>query len=116
MDRAKMIFGNPVSDKDYEKAVKGAESYRRKFGDDSAANYVLSAERNRVLDAFGAQNLTLGGEPYEFQTKDVVIGNIRMGFGHYRISMAMASAARALGYRPLWFDLHSFKEIGRAHV
>ena len=110
MDRAKMIFGNPVSDKDYEKAVKGAESYRRKFGDDSAVNYVLSAESNRVLDAFGAQNLTLGGEPYEFRPKDVVIGNIRMGFGHYRISMAMASAARALGYRPLWFDLHSFKD------
>ena len=33
-----------------------------------------------------------------------------MGFGHYRISMAMASAAKALGYNPLWFDLHSFKD------
>jgi hypothetical protein len=33
-----------------------------------------------------------------------------MGFGHYRISMAMASAAKALGYTPLWFDLNSFPE------
>jgi hypothetical protein len=31
-----------------------------------------------------------------------------MGFGHYRISMAMASCANALGYHPLWLDLNSF--------
>ena len=109
IDRAKSIFGNPIRDKDYAKAVKGAESYRRKFGDDSKVQYVLSAERNRVLDTFSTQNLVIGGKPYVFGDKDVVVGNIRMGFGHYRISMAMASAARALGYNPLWFDLHSFK-------
>ncbi len=109
MDKAKLIFGNPISDKDYAKAVKGAENYRKKFGDDSKVIYTLAAEDNRVLDAFGAKNLVIGGEPYKFGPKDVVIGNIRMGFGHYRISMAMASAARALGYNPLWFDLHSFK-------
>ena len=33
-----------------------------------------------------------------------------MGFGHYRIAMAMASAAHALGYTPLWFDLMGFPE------
>ena len=33
-----------------------------------------------------------------------------MGFGHYRISMAMASAAKALGYTPYWLDLNSFPE------
>ena len=110
MDRAKSIFGNPISDRDYAKAVKGAENYRRKFGDDSKITYTLSAEPNRVLDAFGAKNLVIGGAPYHFGEKDVVIGNIRMGFGHYRISMAMASAAKALGYNPLWFDLHSFKD------
>ena len=33
-----------------------------------------------------------------------------MGFGHYRIAMAIASAANALGYKPYWFDLASFKE------
>ena len=31
-----------------------------------------------------------------------------MGFGHYRISMAMASCAKALGYEPVWLDLNSF--------
>ena len=54
--------------------------------------------------------VTLSGAPFKFDPeKQIIIGNIRMGFGHYRISMAMASAARALGYNPLWFDLHSFK-------
>ena len=33
-----------------------------------------------------------------------------MGFGHYRISMAIASAANALGYVPYWMDLNSYKE------
>ncbi len=33
-----------------------------------------------------------------------------MGYGHYRISMAIASAARALGYEPYWLDLNSFPE------
>ena len=33
-----------------------------------------------------------------------------MGFGHYRISMAMASAAKALGYTPYWMDLNSYGE------
>jgi hypothetical protein len=33
-----------------------------------------------------------------------------MGFGHYRISMAMASAAKSMGYTPYWMDLNSYRE------
>lgn len=33
-----------------------------------------------------------------------------MGFGHYRIAIAIASAARSMGYNPYLFDLHSFSE------
>ena len=33
-----------------------------------------------------------------------------MGFGHYRISMAIASAANALGYVPYWMDLNSYED------
>ena len=46
----------------------------------------------------------------ELPAKPIIIGNIRMGFGHYRISMAMVSAARSLGYTPLWLDLNSFPQ------
>ena len=42
--------------------------------------------------------------------KGIIVGNIRMGFGHYRISMAMASAAKAMGYTPYWMDLNSYGE------
>ena len=42
--------------------------------------------------------------------KGIIVGNIRMGFGHYRISMAIASAAHALGYTPYWMDLNSYPQ------
>jgi len=35
----------------------------------------------------------------------VIISTIRMGFGHYRIAMAGASAAAAMGFTPYWLDL-----------
>ena len=35
-----------------------------------------------------------------------------MGFGHYRISIALASCAKALGYTPYWMDLASFDATG----
>ena len=44
------------------------------------------------------------------QGKPIVIGNIRMGFGHYRIAMAFASAAHAMGYVPYWLDLCGFPD------
>ena len=42
--------------------------------------------------------------------KGIIVGNIRMGFGHYRISMAIASAAHAMGYTPYWMDLNSYPD------
>lgn len=110
MDRAKTIFGNEISDSDFKKAVRGAERYRKKFGDDSGADYKAVLSENKVIGPyFNVKNIDVAenGDGV-FDEKGVVIGNIRMGFGHYRISMAMASAAHALGYTPYWFDLHSF--------
>lgn len=40
--------------------------------------------------------------------KAVIIGTIRMGFGHWRMAIAMASAAHHLGYTPYLLDLMSF--------
>lgn len=42
--------------------------------------------------------------------KGIIVGNIRMGFGHYRISMAIASAAHSMGYVPYWMDLNSYPQ------
>lgn len=40
--------------------------------------------------------------------KSIIIGTIRMGFGHWRMAIAMASAAHHLGYTPYLIDLMSF--------
>lgn len=112
MDRAKVIFGNEMSGKDYRKALQNRQKFAKKFGDDSAVRYPLRFEDSEVITPyFGARNIVQGTESCAFpEGKNVVIGNIRMGFGHYRISIAMASAAAAKGYTPYWFDLLSFPD------
>lgn len=112
MEQAKTIFKNTIRDKDYHKAVQTKQKYLRKFGDDSQTNYHLSAVNNKTLYPYlGVKNIVATND-YEkiIENKGVLIGNIRMGFGHYRISMAIASAAHAMGITPYWFDLHSFTE------
>ena len=111
MDRSKVIFGNKMSESAYRKAVRTKESFIKKYGDDSAVEYHLGAAPAPAIgDMLGVQQLKLSEQSsVEFTEKSVVIGNIRMGFGHYRISMAMASAARSMGYEPLWFDLCSLE-------
>lgn len=131
-DRAKSVFGNVQDEHTYEKAVRSKESYLKRFGDDSNAVYRLAAKPVPVIsDALGVRNLVLSGTGDAFDIKadataapmppetsatqedahgaPLIVGNIRMGFGHYRIAMAMASAAHAMGYTPYWMDLASFK-------
>ncbi len=116
-DKSKIIFGNKMSDTIYNKAEKSKKKYIKKFGDDSLKNYPVCVIENEYIgDLLGVRNIevlkegadtsnTLGFD----QTKGLIVGNIRMGFGHYRISMAMASCARSMGYIPYWMDLNSYK-------
>ncbi len=111
MDRAKTIFGNAIASADYRKACRQKEKFLKKYGDDSARNYYFKAVENPVLAPLGVKTLVLTDEPgLELPENAVIVGNIRMGYGHYRISMAIASAAHALGYKPYWLDLNSFPE------
>ncbi len=120
-DRSREIFGNRMSNKVYNKAVKTKAKNARKFGDDSNVDYKLSIQKNPYIgDSLGVYNVYVGkdslkGEGVTDETgfdreKGIIVGNIRMGFGHYRISMAMASAAKALGYTPYWMDLNGFPD------
>lgn len=113
-DKSKVIFGNVLSDKVYKKAVKSKKKFAKKFGDDTSVSYPVIVRKNPVIgDSLGVNDIRIedGASPLEFDTeKGIIVGNIRMGFGHYRISMAMASAAKALGYTPYWLDLNSFPE------
>ena len=107
-ERTGVIFGNRIDAKTVKSAEKSRAKYLKKYGDDSSADYKLGF---KTIDALGDMNVSNivfsdGNEP--FPEKPLIVGNIRMGFGHYRISIAMASCARALGYDPLWLDLASF--------
>lgn len=111
-DRSKVIFGNPMPDKVVRKAERGQAKMIRRYGDDRGKAYHLALKDNAVIgESLGVRELVMAREPLESLPENpLVVGNIRMGFGHYRISMAIASAAHALGYTPLWLDLNSFRE------
>jgi hypothetical protein len=109
-DKSSVIFGNKIDKSTIRKAVKQQKKFLKKFGNDRNTKYHLAAVDNPVLTPImGVKILVLSDNPLEtLPKKSIIIGNIRMGFGHYRISMAMASAAHKLGYTPLWLDLNSF--------
>jgi hypothetical protein len=108
-EKYEKIFGNEMQKKVVKKAKKTKKKFLKKFGDDSNINYSFGKIENDVLSPLGTKIL-VDGNGAEFDDKSVIIGNIRMGFGHYRISMAMASCANALGYNPVWLDLNSFEK------
>lgn len=113
MDKSSNIFGNVMSSKVVRKAEKSKKKFQKKFGDDSQANYPMTLEENPYIgESLGVQNVIISdkeGIPFD-QEKGIIVGNIRMGFGHYRISMAIASAANSMGYKPYWMDLASFEQ------
>jgi hypothetical protein len=106
-EKTEKIFGNAMPSKTVRKAEKTKQKFLKKFGDDGDAAYSFAAAENPVLAPLGTRVL-VEGTGAAFDEKSLIVGNIRMGFGHYRISMAMASCANALGYHPLWLDLNAF--------
>ena len=116
MEKSKVIFGNVQPGKVYNKAVRSKNKYAKKFGDDSGRNYSARVVNNDYIgDILGVRNIAVGdaaegtSEGFD-RDKGLIVGNIRMGFGHYRISMAIASAANSMGYTPYWMDLNSYPD------
>ena len=115
-DRSRAIFGNAIPTSAYNKAKKTKKKNIRKFGDDKDVNYPCVIEENPYIgDMLGVKNISIkpvgaGQDTIEKfdREKGIIVGNIRMGFGHYRISMAIASAAHSMGYTPYWLDLNGF--------
>ena len=112
MDKTSVIFGNKIDKKTIKSAEKSKQGYIKQFGDDSSADYKLSFQEIDALSHIGVKNIVFGEETKPFGEKPLIVGNIRMGFGHYRISIAMASCAKALGFTPYWLDLASFDATG----
>ena len=111
-DKTSVIFGNAMPKKVIKSAEKSKKKFIKKFGDDSNTDYKISFSPIDTLDFIGANNIVFGDTNQSFPDKSLIVGNIRMGFGHYRISIAMASCAKALGYNPIWLDLASFDSTG----
>ena len=116
MSKSQSVYGNEQKASTVRKAEKSKKKYIKKFGDDSNANYSAEVVENKYIgDTLGVKNIAIGkaepGTSKGFDTENgIIVGNIRMGFGHYRISMAMASAANSLGLTPYWMDLNSYPE------
>ena len=116
MERSESVYGNEQKASTVRKAEKSKKKYIKKFGDDSNADYSAEVVENAYIgEMLGVKNIVIGksepGTSKGFDTDNgIIVGNIRMGFGHYRISMAMASAANSLGLTPYWMDLNSYPE------
>ncbi len=123
MDKSKIIYGNEIAGRAYKKACRSKKKFQKKYGDDSRADYPVYIQDNPYIgQILGVKNILVGDlktnahynpkaatDEYSFdEKKGIIVGNIRMGFGHYRISMAIASAARSMGYTPYWMDLNSY--------
>lgn len=117
-DKSKIIYGNQIDRRAYKKALYSKKKFVKKYGDDSDKNYSVQICKNACIgDILGVYDIRVGDKSTgnkvdeSFDTdKGIIVGNIRMGFGHYRISMAIASAANALGYTPYWMDLNSYTD------
>lgn len=120
MEHSKSIYGNIISDKQYKKALKAKQKMVNKFSDDTDKIYHLKLVNNPILDSIGCLKLEMSNDDTPLDLSNVknplIVGNIRMGFGHYRISLAIASCAKALGYTPLWLDLNSFNETSMTKI
>ncbi len=114
-DRSSTIFGNSISSSSYKKALKQKKKFEKKFNHDPDASYPLKAEKNHVIGSpLGVENIVVSETGKSIKADNAVaLGTIRMGFGHYRIAMAAASAAHSMGITPYWFDLLSFDTTGK---
>lgn len=121
MDRSASIYGNQIPPGIQTAAARKKARYSKEFGDDSGRSYILEERMVPALRQWGVRELMVRdaasprSDVWEISDLEkvpapLVVGTIRMGFGHYRISMAIASAAHAMGYTPLWFDLHAFND------
>ena len=123
-DRAGAIFGKRKEKKAYRTAVKFQKKYIRAFGDDSDADYKVTVMDNpHIGELLGVKNVLVGDEKkndhynpkstntYEFdRKKGILLGSVYMDVGSFRIPLAMASAAHAMGYVPYWMDFNSYNQ------
>jgi hypothetical protein len=101
------LYGNVLDVALARRARRWQDMFIEKFDYDAAEEYDLSLQPNGYLgDVFGLQDIArdVDGTPID-PASGIAVGTVRMGYGHYRIAMAGASAAAAMGLTPYWLDL-----------
>lgn len=120
--RESVIFQNKVSRFAAARARLGSMACRKLFGVQREALDLVAVPKGEVYRNFHVLTLVRRGEvesmldengaPVKAREIDpnnsLVIGTIRMGFGHWRIAIALASAAHSMGVRAYLLDLMSF--------
>ena len=116
------IFGNKVSRFSAWKAGLAYKLCKRIFGEQKEPLDLVAVAKGEVYKDFKALTLVRrddleaqkddDGTPlkvYEVNPKNaLVIGTIRMGFGHWRIAIALASVAASMNVRSYILDFLSF--------
>jgi hypothetical protein len=109
------IFGNIVPESVSGKAERRFQKYAKKFSYNPESCPVLSSyPEGYGYDDFGIRTVEprRADNPGDaFDSKNgIILGTIRMGFGHCRMAIALASAAKSMGLTPYWFDLMSYPD------
>ena len=116
------IFGNKVSRFSAWKAGLAYKMCKKIFGEQKEGLDLVAVAKGGVYKDFKALTLVRrddleaqkddDGTPlkvYEVNPKNaLVIGTIRMGFGHWRIAIALASVAASMNVRAYILDYLSF--------
>ena len=114
MKRFTTVYGNTLS----RKALRGTSiSYdicHLLYGEDKQPLELVAVKRGEVYKDFGVLTLVDKNCPTDEEkfpidkNRALIIGTMRMGFGHWRMSIAIASAAHFLGYTSYLLDIKSF--------
>ncbi len=102
-----VVYGNSIGEGHSRQIIRRQNWLKKKFNYNPDEKYTLSVKDNPYLGSiFGLKDILRTDDGEKIQPENAVIcSTIRMGFGHYRIAMAGASCARAMGFTPYWLDL-----------
>lgn len=102
-----IVYGNAITEAQSKTIIRRQNWFKRKFHYNPDEKYDLSVHDNDYLGGvLGIKDILRNDQGSSISKENsLVVSTIRMGYGHYRIAMAGASCARAMGFTPLWLDL-----------
>ena len=101
------LYGNPITKAKSNAVDRWQQKFIKMYNYDPNEKYALSVKDNHYLgNELGIKDILRDSDGTPLDPENgVIISTIRMGFGHYRIAMAGASCAQAMGFTPYWLDL-----------